>query len=277
MKKEKLLSISEMAKLRHVTTETLRHYDRIGLLRPVYVDPANGYRYYSITQYEELGTIRELRQLGMSLAEIQNFLDNRTLSTSLEQLRQLQSRLQREIAEKQKVEKIIAEKIDFMESLVDLPETAAITQEEYPVRYMLCGEEILKDICALDMQITRLEGILNEISPILASNRVGAMSEQNIGEIHDMFPFTPFIFCEQRYQQHPKFRQMPAGHYLTTCYHGRFGEDASIFQTVSRYMKAHGLRQDGPFYQNYEIDITITSNLEETMLRLQVPVKLAAG
>ena len=58
-----IISITEMAKLRKITTETLRHYDRIGLLAPAYT----GYRYYSITQYEKLGTIRELKNLGMSL------------------------------------------------------------------------------------------------------------------------------------------------------------------------------------------------------------------
>ena len=31
-KREEYLSITEMAKLRNVTTETLRHYDRIGLI-----------------------------------------------------------------------------------------------------------------------------------------------------------------------------------------------------------------------------------------------------
>lgn len=43
MKKD-LLSITELAKLRRVTSETLRYYDRIGLLKPVYTDPATKYR-----------------------------------------------------------------------------------------------------------------------------------------------------------------------------------------------------------------------------------------
>ena len=42
---ENIISITEMAKLRNISTETLRHYDRIGLLKPVYVDPKTGYRF----------------------------------------------------------------------------------------------------------------------------------------------------------------------------------------------------------------------------------------
>ncbi|MFE4813078.1 MerR family DNA-binding transcriptional regulator [Peribacillus simplex] len=33
------LSIGEMAKLRSVTVDTLRHYDKIGLLKPYHIDP----------------------------------------------------------------------------------------------------------------------------------------------------------------------------------------------------------------------------------------------
>ena len=67
------ISITGLARLRNVNTETLRHYDRIGLFKPTYVDPRTGYRYYSILQYEKLGTIKELRQLEMSLKEIKKY------------------------------------------------------------------------------------------------------------------------------------------------------------------------------------------------------------
>ena len=41
---ENYLNITQLAGLRNATTETLRHYDRIGLLKPAYVDPGTGYR-----------------------------------------------------------------------------------------------------------------------------------------------------------------------------------------------------------------------------------------
>lgn len=44
---ESYISITEMARLRNITTETLRHYDRIGLLKPDYLDK-NHVRYYSV-------------------------------------------------------------------------------------------------------------------------------------------------------------------------------------------------------------------------------------
>ena len=77
-----LLSISELAKLKNITSETLRHYDRIDLLKPDYVTKS-GRRMYSIRQYEKLGTILELRAIGMSLHEIQEYFNNRNLKKSI--------------------------------------------------------------------------------------------------------------------------------------------------------------------------------------------------
>ncbi|MCM3675409.1 MerR family transcriptional regulator [Peribacillus simplex] len=75
-----------MAKLRSVTVDTLRHYDKIGLLKPYHIDPETGYRYYSISQYEVLGTIKELRRIGFSLGKIKQFLTNRNVKNPHEEL-----------------------------------------------------------------------------------------------------------------------------------------------------------------------------------------------
>lgn len=40
-----LLSIGEISKICQVSVKTLRHYDRIDLVKPVYVNPVNQYRY----------------------------------------------------------------------------------------------------------------------------------------------------------------------------------------------------------------------------------------
>ena len=37
-------SIGDMAKLFHISSGTLRHYETIGLLTPEYIDPETGYR-----------------------------------------------------------------------------------------------------------------------------------------------------------------------------------------------------------------------------------------
>lgn len=64
---EKLLSITEIAKYRNIPTERLRYYDKIGLLRPDYVDKLTGRRFYSAQQCEKLKFIRELNNTDFKL------------------------------------------------------------------------------------------------------------------------------------------------------------------------------------------------------------------
>lgn len=91
-----------------VSVGTLRHYEQAGLLSPEYVDPASGYRYYSVRQFEVLNTIRYFRVLDLSLLEIREFLENRDVDMMEEKL-QKQKRL---IQEKQRELARVARKID---------------------------------------------------------------------------------------------------------------------------------------------------------------------
>ena len=70
MKSGDLIPIGRMAELNHVSIATLRLYDRLGLLRPQFVDPDTGYRYYGIHQNARLDMIAYMKELGMSLTEI---------------------------------------------------------------------------------------------------------------------------------------------------------------------------------------------------------------
>lgn len=67
-------SISQTAKILGITTETLRHYDRIDLVKPCKVGEWTGYRYYSEQEIVRLNTIKELRCMDLTLSEINEIL-----------------------------------------------------------------------------------------------------------------------------------------------------------------------------------------------------------
>jgi DNA-binding transcriptional MerR regulator len=71
-----MFGIGSVARLAQVSVRTLRYYDEIGLLRPVWVDPATGYRWYEAGQLHRLHRILALRDLGVRLAEIARLLDD---------------------------------------------------------------------------------------------------------------------------------------------------------------------------------------------------------
>ena len=69
-----MLKIGDFSKLAHVTVKTLRYYDELGLLKPVWNDRYSGYRYYSLEQLPRLNRILALKDLGFSLDQIRELL-----------------------------------------------------------------------------------------------------------------------------------------------------------------------------------------------------------
>jgi DNA-binding transcriptional MerR regulator len=62
-----LLPIGRFAKATRLSVKALRHYDELGLLRPAFVDPSSGYRYYRPAQANQAEAIRILRSVEMPL------------------------------------------------------------------------------------------------------------------------------------------------------------------------------------------------------------------
>ena len=85
----------EFAKLCKVNKQTLFYYDRIGLLSPA-IKKENGYRYYSIRQFEVFSVIELFKNMGMSLKDIQSFIQNKSPESFL----QLMYEQKEEIAKK---------------------------------------------------------------------------------------------------------------------------------------------------------------------------------
>ena len=63
----RLYKIGMFASMNRVTVKTLRYYDEQKLLKPVYVEEENGYRYYEASQIAELHRILALRGMGFLL------------------------------------------------------------------------------------------------------------------------------------------------------------------------------------------------------------------
>lgn len=73
---DKYFTISEFAKLRNININSLRYYEKIGVLKPCYVDEKNGYRYYSPEQVPVLDVILLCINFGMPLKELTNYINS---------------------------------------------------------------------------------------------------------------------------------------------------------------------------------------------------------
>jgi DNA-binding transcriptional MerR regulator len=67
---DRLLSIGTFARRSRLSMKALRIYDRLGLLTPAFIDPANGYRRYRESQLGTARLVAMLRRLDMPLAQV---------------------------------------------------------------------------------------------------------------------------------------------------------------------------------------------------------------
>lgn len=68
------MRIGELAQKAGVDSETIRYYEKVGLLLPP-PRSANGYRDYGKSHIERLAFVRYCRELDMSLADVKGLLD----------------------------------------------------------------------------------------------------------------------------------------------------------------------------------------------------------
>lgn len=68
------MTIKHFAGLCNCSTQTLRYYDRIGLLKPETVDPWTGYRHYAREQAVDFVKIKNLQAADFTIEEIKQLL-----------------------------------------------------------------------------------------------------------------------------------------------------------------------------------------------------------
>ena len=74
--KKDLLSVGEMAKLTGVSIRALHYYERKNILKPAYIDPNSGYRYYSYNQSNFIALIMNCVDFDIPLKEIASVIES---------------------------------------------------------------------------------------------------------------------------------------------------------------------------------------------------------
>src|SRR5438874_7485317 len=105
-----MFKIGDFSRFSRVSVKMLRHYDRLGLLRPACIDPLTSYRYYAADQLPHLNRILALRDLGFSLEQIAVLLDD---SVPIEHIHGMLKRRQAELeqqvrADQRRLERVAA-------------------------------------------------------------------------------------------------------------------------------------------------------------------------
>ncbi|PTM58751.1 MerR family transcriptional regulator [Desmospora activa] len=149
MVNKKYFSIGEVSKLKNITIKALRYYHKMGLLIPAYINPDNGYRYYTINQFIYLDIIKICKQSNVSVKEIKALFakaDTNYLKLYLEQ-------------KKEEIHKEIKE-LEQLNKRINILKTAIQTSEDEIVK---TGFNIQNFESRYILSSATQEGELNEI------------------------------------------------------------------------------------------------------------------
>ena len=140
---KKYFSIGEAAKAVHTTSETLRHYDRIGLVKPSKKDEWTNYRYYTEQDIVRLNTVRALQLMDLSLQEIKKVLEYDDLEKIVEFLTQAEKKADEKIAALQySKSKIELAKADYERKLQGQQKFNSTFFKDYPERVILLSDTL---------------------------------------------------------------------------------------------------------------------------------------
>ena len=152
-----MFKIGEFSQLSRVSVRMLRHYDQLGLLKPSRTDTFTNYRYYSADQLPRLNRILALRDLGFSLEQIGNMLNE---ELSAEQLMGMLKLKRAEIEQQMQVEQLrmvrLEARISQMNGQVD-PNPYDIVVREIEPQLVATYREIAPDDERIQYMFEELE------------------------------------------------------------------------------------------------------------------------
>ncbi|MBO5209716.1 MAG: MerR family transcriptional regulator [Lachnospiraceae bacterium] len=74
------MSIGKVSKLKDVSIKSLRYYDKIGILKPAFVNEETNYRYYTEEQLYLLDAITLCIKLGIPLKDLNNYVEHDSIN-----------------------------------------------------------------------------------------------------------------------------------------------------------------------------------------------------
>ena len=263
-----LFSVNEFAKFSRTTKETLRHYDRIGLLTPV-SRGANNYRYYSSGQLAVVNVIRTFQALGMTLDEIKNYRDD--LSPAL-----VEDLFERQIVKiDQKIDDWVrAQKLLF--SLRKIIHSVAYVEEgNISVQFLPAEAIILGDLNDYSQGRNDYDALLsfyhsvNEKFPDLDLNYPvwGCFSGERVKK-------GDWIWPDRYYFYNPEGRdKRPAGLYAIGYTRGGYGQGRELYDRLLGFINSNGFEISGDIYEEYPLNEVCTTDSSQYLIRVMIAVR----
>jgi len=266
----KLFTIGQFAKLHEINKKTLMWYDETGILKPAVIKE-NGYRYYSFQQSSILETILMLRELDVSISEIQDFMKNRSAS-SLETLLENKVReLDDTISHLKALRAIMNEKRWNMSTIRNLDITEFSIVEKPETHYLVT------------VPISHDTPFEQEIEMVVAETKKYQLRRLHDASYGSMLPVEKLycgdlssysaLYIELPFPTHQKgLHIQPKGKYLRAYCKGNWGNLPHRYREILDYAEEQGLQFCGFAYEK-GINEPVIDTIEDYITQIEIPIK----
>lgn len=204
------MTIKEFSQLCNCTTQTLRYYDSIGLLKPARVDQFTGYRYYENSQALEYVKIKNLQDAMFSIEEIKEILEQEDYDiikaldvkiveqkAKLDKIKQIQMSYRNEFMKMQDLIKKTQDKINEGVGSYDVSAEYGISEDYYKSiieKMNIQYENAMSEVNCKDFRFVELNSASSETnitSPLLEGKNTVILEEngwKNTAEILKKIP-----------------------------------------------------------------------------------------
>ena len=275
------LTVGEMAKLNHISEQTLRLYDKRGLLSPSFRGQ-NGYRYYDIKQSAVLDIIQYMKSLGISLKEIKHQLENRDLGRIEAALREKQRQTEEEIRLLKCQRRALERMVESFARWRAAPPDGTVQMEYIGARQMYVVDSGVNvyahDVETYEEMLRDLkDGLVKDGLPQIYFCNAGTRMAQSDFEQGRLFASEVFVFVDREFVPEQLTATVPAGNYAC-IYCDSFYKEQEYIARLRAYIHQSGCRVCGDYLCESVADIPVAEpNARGLYLRLQVPVQFCKG
>ena len=236
----------EMAAFFDISKQTLLYYDKIGLLHPEYISE-NGYREYSIHQYQILEIIVNLRKLDVSLEAIKRHIENRSEASMKELLEQKVDEYNSIIAKNLRIKAVITGILDRMETLHKYPLEVFMLEYRDAREILVTDRSFLGGDALSSFSRHNLDALTDTGLKDRSAGWIVSLDDLKSGE--NARPCAFFSVISPEYSGVERIGLQKAGLYLVKYINGTFHTNRKrIVREILDYLERNELEAQGDLY-----------------------------
>ena len=252
-------TISEISKLYNIGKDSLRYYEKLGILCPKRAE--NGYRLYTTHDIYRLNVIKDMRSLGFSMQQIQQYLDQRSVDNSIDMFKKEIGLID------QKIEQLQSMKEKAEQCLFELEKSKSLTFNcfeiiDMPVRKCVTLKESFQDEDDVDFLLTKLSSRYES-----ALFSVGNCNTGLIADLENEKYISVIIMGDTLTEAEYIW---PEGKYLVFNVHGKMNLGFGHMKEMKKFLADHGMRYDSHALELFIIDSHETADEEEFISQFQI-------